>query len=530
MNANWLLEQLKKPEIYGPKVVKVEMLQTHISYVFLTGEYAYKVKKPVNFGFLDFSTLEKRRFFCEEEIRLNKRLCPDMYLEIVPITVNDNCAQIKGDGEVIEYAVKMRQFPQNRIMTKVLQNEIIGTEVIEHICTALVDFYKTHPSSNEIAEFGREAVIKQNIKENFEQTKSKIDIIIPHDIFMHIKEMDDRFFKKNKVVFEHRRKAGCIHDCHGDLHSGNIVLTDTVLIFDCIEFNKRFRYCDVASDIGFLAMDLDFLNHPFLSSFFIQCYVEKSGDSDVFSVLNFYKCYRAFVRGKIAGFRLDDPHISKPDKAEAVQNAHSYFLLSQYYSYLMDVELSQKKSVLFLVGGLTGTGKSTIAGKIAVDYGAYLINTDVVRKEMVGIDKFEPHRDSFNTGLYDPRNIDRTYEQVIEKAHYLHTQGRSVIVDASFIYKRHRDLASSLAHQLRLPLIAIQCICEPSVVKKRLKNRMQEKTVSDGRWEIYQQQKKTIDPFDSFSHYIEFDTGNPEYTYRMKQFTKLAKIVKKVCE
>ena len=528
MNAEVLFQQLKQPKVYGPAVTSVDVLQTHISYVLLTGDFAFKVKKPVNFGFLDFSTLEKRKHFCEEELRLNQRLCPEMYLEVVPITEYNHDIWMGGKGEVVEYAVKMKQFPQERIMTQMLKNGDVTKEDIKSICKRLVQFYTDYPSSEKIAGFGRLEAVKRNIDENFVQTTSKIGVTIPQEVFEDIKDVNGRFFKYKKEVFEQRRQAGFIHDCHGDLHSGNIVLADDLYIFDCIEFNQRFRFCDVASDIAFLAMDLDFLNHPFLSSYFISCYVDKSGDSTVSKVLNFYKSYRAYVRGKVTGFKLDDAQISERDKIEAQELAQRYFALSKYYSRLMDFELSQKKPVLFIVGGLTGTGKSTVAQKIAVDYQAVLVNTDVVRKEMAGIDKFEPYKDAFNTGLYTPNNIDKTYEQVIAKARSLLKQGRSAVLDATFVYQQHRDMAISLAKDLRLPLIILQCICKPELVKQRLEKRLMEKSVSDGRWAIYQQQIATMDSYSYKHNYMTFDTGKEIYAYRMKKFIELVDLVSQI--
>ncbi len=530
MSEENFLDLMQKPGVFGSDIEKVEVLQTHISYVFLTGKYAFKVKKPVNFGFLDFSTLEKRRYYCEEELRLNQRLCPDLYLEVVPITRVNGGLELAGNGKVVEYAVKMQQFPGDRIMKQVLETEGVGVDVIWDICSRLVAFYNDNPSNDEITKYGALDAVKQNIDENFEQTQSKIGITIDKPTFNQLKKVNARFFTENEQVFSQRQQGGFIHDCHGDLHSGNIVLADEVLIFDCIEFNKRFRFCDVASDIGFFAMDLDFLNYPYLSSEFIQCYIEKSGDTTVFSVLNFYKCYRAYVRGKVAGFRLDDPQIQKTDKQEAITAAQAYFDLSAYYCSLMDIELSKKQPLLFLVGGLTGTGKSTVAGKIAVDYGAELVNTDVVRKEMAGIDKYEPHRDAFNTGLYDPKNIDQTYEQVVKKAQEYLEAERNVVLDATFVYQRHRQLAQTLAHHLEIPLIVIECVCNPKIVKQRLEKRMQEKTVSDGRWEIYQQQLKTHDPYETTENYMQFNTENEEKDARMHQFTQLTELVRKVSE
>jgi len=426
MEQSKIFECLKDSKFYGPHVESVEVLQTHISYVALTGTFAYKVKKSVNFGFLDFSTLEKRKYFCEEEMRLNKRLCPDIYLDVLPITQKNNTLELDGTGEVVEYVLKMKEFPQEQIMTNLLKQGKINEETIDHLCTILVDFYNSQEPSEEITKYGELKAVKQNIDENFEQTKSVIDMTIPKDMYWYIKEASAKFFERKKEVFGHRMKEGHIRDCHGDLHSGNIVVADDKIhIFDCIEFNKRFRFCDVASDIGFLAMDLDYLNHPYLSSYLIQRYVEKSKDTDIFDVLNFYKSYRAYVRGKVIGFQLNDPHVEEMKKKEIIKTTRKYFDLSQYYASLFSLDLTKKKPLVFIVSGLTGTGKSTVALKLTIDHHAHLINTDIVRKELAGIDRFERHHDQFNTGLYDPKNIDYTYEKVMEKASTLLKKGKT---------------------------------------------------------------------------------------------------------
>ena len=326
MNQGMLFDYLKNPKFYGPHVTSVQLLQTHISYVALTGTFAYKVKKPVNFGFLDFSTLDKRKYFCEEELRLNKRLCPEMYLDVLPITQDDNILTLDGHGTIVEYALKMKEFPQECIMTNMLHQGKISEETIDRLITILIDFYQTQEPTQEITKHGELSSVKQNIDENFNQTKPMIDITVPKETFWYIKDEVAKFFERKKDVFGHRMKKGKIYDCHGDLHSGNIAVSgETIHIFDCIEFNDRFRFCDVTSDIGFLAMDLDYQNYPYLSSYFIQKYVEKSKDSDVYSLLNFYKSYRAFVRGKVYGFQLNDPHIDPVVKKGLLMSAKKYF-------------------------------------------------------------------------------------------------------------------------------------------------------------------------------------------------------------
>ena len=529
MNQGMLFDHLKNPKFYGPHVKSVQLIQTHISYVALTGTYAYKVKKPVNFGFLDFSTLDKRKFYCEEELRLNKRLCPEMYLDVLPITQRDGTLQLDGSGTIVEYTLKMKEFPQENIMTSMLQQGKITEETIDTLCSILVNFYNTQERSADITKFGEVQAVKQNIDENFDQTRPMIGITVPRETYSYIKEAAARFFERKKDVFGQRMKEGRIADCHGDLHSGNIVVTnDTIHVFDCIEFNDRFRFCDVASDIGFLAMDLDYLNYPYLSSYLIQQYVQKSGDTSIYQVLNFYKSYRAYVRGKVQGFQLNDPHIDAVKKNTIVDAAKKYFDLSSYYALLFSHEMYQKKPLLFVVCGLSGTGKSTIARKIAVDYHATQINTDVVRKELADIDQFERHHDQLNTGLYDPKNVDETYEQVMKRAATVLSKGGNVVLDATFQKKKYRDMACHIAMKHHADLLIVQCVCPDAVVKKRLEERVKKKSVSDGRWEIYQQQKTSFEPFTSNENMLTMDTSDESYNYRMGFFRLILSRVNEV--
>jgi len=522
MNQGLLFDHLKNPKFYGPQVTSVQLLQTHISYVALTGTYAYKVKKPVNFGFLDFSTLDKRKYFCEEELRLNKRLCPEMYLDVLPITQDGNLLTLDGTGPIVEYALKMKEFPQECIMTHLLQHGKISEEIMDHLISILINFYQKQEPTEEIIKYGALSSVKQNIEENFNQTRPMIDITIPKETFWYIKEEVEKFFEHKKDVFEQRMKTGKIYDCHGDLHSGNIVVSDDrIHIFDCIEFNERFRFCDVASDIGFLAMDLDYLNHPYLSSYFIEKYVEKSKDKDVYTLLNFYKSYRAFVRGKVHGFQLNDPHIDPSAKKRLLTSAKQYFELSEYYTRLFSLDLRKNTPILFLVAGLSGTGKSTIARKIAVDYHATLINTDLVRKEAAGIDPYEQHHDQYNTGLYDPKKIDETYELVMKHASSSLQKGENIVLDATFQKKKYRQMARHLAATHHATMIIVQCICPDAIVKKRLEDRVKKKSISDGRWEVYQAQKTTYEPFTTEEQYHTIDTSNESFDYRMGFYHQL---------
>jgi len=333
MHQKVIIEALKKPAAYDEEVAYIRLLQTHISYIFLTGRYAYKVKKPVNLGFLDFTTLEKRKFFCEEELRLNRRLCGEMYIDVLPITLSGGSVKINGSGEIVEYTVKMRELPQEALMSELLKRNKVSIDTMDEIAKILSDFHNRAETNREIESYGSLSVVKFNWDENFDQTREFIGRTISREDYTLIHHAVQRFLKDKKDLFDLRREKGRIRECHGDLHSGNIFIADRIYIYDAIEFNKRFRCCDVASDIAFLIMDLEFLGKKNLSDYFLSRYVEYSGEEEDFlEVLSFYKCYRAYVRGKVTSFKLNDPNITEEEKEASKKIAEKYFELSRQYA------------------------------------------------------------------------------------------------------------------------------------------------------------------------------------------------------
>jgi aminoglycoside phosphotransferase family enzyme len=332
MDLPSLQKALLQPELYPdhPRIVK--FIETHISLLFLTGNYVYKVKKPVDFGFLDFTTLEKRKFFCEQEVKLNRRLSPTIYLGVVTIAREGNRIILDDKGELVEYAVKMRQIPEEFLMDKLLEKRQVTPKMIEAISGKLVKFYFVAETNDRIKGFAKPERVKQDTDENFEQTKKYMDVTIPSGVYEEVKSRTDNFFRIKENLFQQRIAADRIRDCHGDLRLEHIFWEDEISIFDCIEFNERFRYTDVAADIAFLAMDLDYHGRQDLSAHLIQAFVEESGDHGLVEVLDFYKCYRAYVRGKVESFRLDDPHIPEAEKKEALKRAQLYFDLAHRYA------------------------------------------------------------------------------------------------------------------------------------------------------------------------------------------------------
>jgi aminoglycoside phosphotransferase family enzyme len=332
MDLQLLKKLLLNPEVYPDHPKNVGFTETHISLLFFTGNHVYKLKKPVDFGFLDFTTLEKRKFFCEQEVLLNKRLSPNIYLGIVKVTYDGHCISFNGLGEVVEYAVKMKQIPEEFLMDRLLREGKVTTNMIEAISEKLAQFYSKAETNDEIKGFAKPDRIKQDTDENFEQTEKYINLTIEKETYLKIKDKTNEFLKKREDIFYQRINEDRIRDCHGDLRLEHIFLGDEISIFDCIEFNKRFRYTDVAADLAFLAMDLDYHDRNDLNEPLIKTYIKESKDYSIKEIFDFYKCYRAYVRGKVESFRLDDILIPEDEKKKALQRAKKYFNLSLNYS------------------------------------------------------------------------------------------------------------------------------------------------------------------------------------------------------
>jgi aminoglycoside phosphotransferase family enzyme len=327
-----LVQALLDPKAYPDPTEKIELIQTHISYVFLAGDYVYKVKKPVDMGFLDFTTLEKRLFYCQKEIELNRRLCHDAYLGVVPITSDNGRITIDGRGEVEEYAVKMRRLPQEAMMDVLLTKNKVTPEMVAEVAGTVAGFHRRAETSDAINAFGNlDMVTKTTLDENFGQTAKYAGTIISREKYQHLKDQTGSYLRNNAALFGKRVTDGKIRDCHGDLHAAHICFGDKICIYDCIEFIDRLRYVDVAADVAFLAMDLDHYGRPDLSESFINAYIKESGDEELRQLLDFYKSYRAYVRGKVACFQYDNPHISDEEREKTIATARSYFELAESY-------------------------------------------------------------------------------------------------------------------------------------------------------------------------------------------------------
>jgi hypothetical protein len=500
-----LVAAMSRPEFYPDRPDAVELVQTHISLIFLAGDTVYKVKKAVNFGFLDFTTLEKRRHYCNEEIRLNRRLAPQAYLDVAAVTSGPGgTLELGGAGPVVEYAVKMRRLPQERMLKRLLAEGLVAPGTMEAVAQRVAAFHREAETGGEIDRIGGIETIRRNHEENFEQTEGFIGRTISAGQYRFIRDYALGFLERERELFDRRVADRRIRDCHGDLHLEHILIADDILIFDCIEFNERFRYEDVAAEVAFLAMDLDFNGYADEAARFVEAYIRCTGDAEILKLLNFYRCYYAYVRGKVVGFRLDDAAIAERDREEASRTAGRYFDLA--YTYAARLE----RPTLILVAGLMGTGKSVLARGLAPRLGAEIIRMDVLRKEILALAPTDRRYENFGEGIYAEEVSRKTYDAALRKAGDLLSAGRSVLIDASFKREAERRRAEALARLHGAAFHVLECVCPDAVIRRRLDARMMDaQEPSDGRWELFQAQRADFDPFLGWpAHlYIAVDTG-----------------------
>jgi aminoglycoside phosphotransferase family enzyme/predicted kinase len=483
-----LVELLSDPSFYPHHVDEVEIVQTHISSVFLTGERAYKLKKPVNFGFLDFSTVELRERYCRAEVELNSRLAPSVYLEVQPLTATGDRVEIGGGGEVVDWVVVMRQMDQDLLGTRVQERGELGAHHVDALVDLLVPFYERARTGEGVDAYGTAKGFKVNTDENFTQTESFVGELLTRERFDHIRTFTDRFYEVHAERFAERVASGRIRESHGDLHLGNIFFEDPPVIFDGIEFNERFRCGDVAVDLAFLAMDLDFHGRPELARRLVDGYVARSEDTGLVEVLDFYRCYRAYVRGKISAFTASDPGLDGAAARRFRNLARRYFGLAYRYAG------GTTRPPLVVLYGLMGSGKTSLAQFLDEDYDWTYISTDAVRKQISGVGENTRMWLPYNEGLYSPQMNLETYAEVCRRAENLLAGGFSVVVDGAFKNPAMRRPVVDLAERSGARLLFVETTCEPEEQRRRLSERQRYETRSDGRVEIMDAQRRDFEP------------------------------------
>lgn len=479
---------MKSPDFYPHEVDTVEHRQTHISDVFLAGDLVYKLKKPVDTGFLDFTTLEKRRWFCRRELELNRRLSSGIYLDVEKITRDGENFTLAGSGEVVDYAVKMKRLDERDNLNSMLKQKQVERAFLTNVTDVLVEFYAQSELSAENASVGDLAQIRENCQGNFTQLQSSAPSLIEADKFEVIRKATESFLKRHRQLFERRVMEGRICDGHGDLKTEHVYNADGVQIIDCIEFNDRFRYQDPAADLAFLATDMDYLGHPSKALLVLRGYVRKSGDQELMRLIDFYKCYRAMVQAKVLSLQLETLENSESKRQESVQRLASYIDLAYEYSVKM------MQPILWVVCGLTATGKSTIAKKMAELFSITWIRSDHIRKST-----FQNQSDgashSFAEGMYSPEATSLVYSKMLLQAQEELEAGKSVILDATYRQKDDRAEALKLAEDCRASVIFVECSCTEEEIKSRLKARENGEGLSDARLKHWEMIKVSTDPF-----------------------------------
>jgi len=497
-----VVKALLEPRAYPDKPPAVEFLQTHISYLFFTPRFVYKIKKPVNFGFLDFTTLRKRHYYCNREVELNRRLAGDVYRGVVAVKKGRGGIGIGGTGRTIEYAVKMKRLPREEMLNEMVVEGRITKEMVERIGAVIARFHCAVPRSRRVAQFGLPSVITKNTEENFSQTESFRGRTVSAGQLRRIADYTREMLKAEGPLFRERAEGGFIKELHGDIHSDHVSVTDGVRIFDCIEFNRRFRCSDVVSDMAFLAMDLDYLNRHDLSKAFGTAYFEVTRDGRGEQLLNFYKCYRAYVRGKVESFKLDEEEVGAEEKRSSRIRAMRYFHLADLYG------AGGFRPTLIIVCGLTGTGKTTLASALAEQLGFERLSSDIVRKELAGVAPGERRFEPFGRGIYREDFTEKTYGELLGRGETLLKAGRSVILDATFSRAAHREQAIKAARKRGALFHIIVCEADEAVIRRRLAERSEgAPSDSDGRWEIYEQQRERYEAFLEQQPHMTVDTS-----------------------
>jgi hypothetical protein len=486
-----------------------ELIETHISRVFLGADEVFKVKKPVSLGFLDFSTLEKRRRACEAEVELNRRLAPDVYLGVVPVTVGDDGRhRVGGDGEPVEWAVRMKRLPDRRRADHLLAAGELGDGAVERIAAHLAGFHRDARCDDETAHFGELDTIRKNVEENFEQTRDTIGDHLSPEEAAEIERWQKRFLADQAALFAGRVEAGRVRDGHGDLRLEHVYLRPEekggVTVVDCIEFNQRFRFADVCADVAFLAMDLTWQGRTDLAERFLAAYAREANDYDLYPLVDFYESYRAFVRAKVSSILAADPDAESEARERAAGEARRYYLLA-----LASERRPLLPPAVVAVGGVIAAGKSTVARRIGAELSAPVIDADRTRKHLVGAAPTEPlHHRPFR-GAYSEDTTEGVYAELIRRAGVVLASGRPVVLDASFRTRRHRRAAQTLARERGVPFHFVECLADPEICRRRLRRR--EGGVSDGRLEIFDDFLASWQPVEELpeDEHLVLDTAQP---------------------
>jgi len=480
-----LIAALQNPALYPHPVDGFRIIETHISWVILTGTYAYKMKKPVDFGFLNFTDLAARKHYCEEELRLNQRMAPDLYLQVLPVTGSVEKPEIDGSGEPIEYLLKMREFPQTQLMAEVQARGELTDSHIDALAAQIASFHMSIPQVAADHPLNSAEAIVAPMRQNFEQIRPLLSEQADLQQLDAMMDWTETSITRLQPLLEQRSQQGFIRECHGDLHLGNATLIDDkVVLFDCIEFNEPFRLIDIASDAAFLAMDLEDRGLKCQARRFINGWLERTGDYAALELLHLYKAYRALVRAKVSLFRLHQ-------EQDAVQRR---VILRQYRSYanLAESYSAIPSRFLAITHGVSAVGKSQVALRLVEALGVIRLRSDVERKRLFAE---QPGSSEPDAGLYGVEATDMTYQQLHGLASRALNAGFSVVIDATYLKRHHREAAWQVAESTGVPFLIIDCQAPEAVIAQWLQQRQAEGgDPSDATLEVVKAQQLSREP------------------------------------
>lgn len=493
-----LLAAMLQPEFYPKPPPEVTHKETHISQLFFAGELVYKVKKPVRYSFLDYSTLEKRRYFLQEELRLNRRLAPSVYIGVLPITFDDLGWRLGGWAEPAEYTLVMRRLPDKRMLPFLLEIGQVTPAMMRELAELLAKFHAEAERAAAIEAQNYPAIVAQQWRDNLADIEPFLGQVVDPEDFRAVDKFGTDFIKSHGELFTQRAEQGWIRDVHGDLHAEHICFApEGIQIFDCIDFEPRFRQCDLAAEIAFLTMDVEVRGGAGSVESFLKRYGELLGDRDAHKLLPFWQCYRALVRAKVHLLRGPD----------------GFPMAERYFRYAVRFSWRRLEPFLVMMSGLTGSGKSTLARALSERTGIATINSDTVRKALAG--KTGRQTAPYNEGIYSATMSEKTYAKMARMADKLLAEGRAVILDATFVSRAQREKITRLADKHRIQLLSIHCSAADEITKERLLHRVSLATdVSDGRWEVYLRQKEICQPIDEIAadHRLDLNTDGPAET------------------
>ena len=501
-----IIEALKNPAFYPHSVQKIELVETHISWVFLTGAYAYKIKKPVNLGFADFSTLEKRKFYCQEELRLNRRLAPLIYLSLVELTGSESHPGFNGAGPVIEYAVRMKQFDRTQELDRVLERGGLLPVYLDALAKELTEFHQGAEIAGAETPFGTPERLAEPMRDNFTRIHEMVQNQHEREQIEGVRSWTESMLAAHRTDFISRKQGGFVRECHGDLHLANMVLIDgKIVVFDCLEFNENLRFIDIMSDLAFLLMDLDDRDCSQLACRFLNAYLEAGGDYAGLKVLRTYQVYRAMVRAKVAAIRLNQQDMEPGEEKNLRQEHRSYIRLAEKY-------IRPGRVFLVITHGLSGAGKTTLIRPLIENMGAIRIRSDVERKRLAGLSPPAKMTGEFETGIYTPDMTRRLYDHLSVLSYDILKTGYPVFVDATFLKRASRELFQHLARHMNVPFVILDFQASQEVLRKRILERIKQgMDASEADPGVLDRQEATAEPLtpEENSYAVKVDSDFP---------------------